>query len=108
MSVAEALAAFYAGGVVIATLTGWVAARKLGSQDQPVARLLLQSVIGGVLWPILLVGIVELVGVLMLTKSVARLRYARGVGGDGWPQARRTDLGVSQGAPAGRPSCSKQ
>jgi nitrate reductase NapE component len=72
MSLTEALAAFYAAGVVVATVGGWVAAQKLGDQDQPAARLLLWSVIAGVLWPVLLVGIVQMVGVWMLAKTVAR------------------------------------
>ena len=78
MSVAEALAAFYAAGVVVATVAVWVAAQKLGDQNLPVARLLLRSAIAGVVWPVLLVGIVELVGLVMLTAA--------------W---RRTDPGVN-------------
>jgi hypothetical protein len=78
----EALAAFYVAGVVVATVGGWVAAQKLGDQDQPAVRLVLSSVIAGVLWPVLLVGIVEMVGMWMLTKAVARPRSARSVGGE--------------------------
>ena len=72
MSVTEALAALYAAGVVVATVGGWVAVQKLGDHDQPAARLLLWSVIAGVLWPVLLLGIVE-IGVWMLTKKSGRV-----------------------------------
>jgi hypothetical protein len=89
MLVMEALAAFYVAGVVVATVGGWVAAQKLGDQDQPAERLVLWSVIAGVLWPALLVGVVEMVGVWMLAKAVARPRSARSVGGKGQPHARR-------------------
>lgn len=78
----EALAAFYAAGVVVATVGGRVAAGKLSVRDQTAARLLLWSVIAGVLWPVVLVGIAE-IGVWMLTKAVVRLRSARSVGGEG-------------------------
>jgi nitrate reductase NapE component len=91
MSETEALAAFYVAGVVVATIGGWVAAQKFSDQDQPAVRLVLWIVIAGVLWPVLLVGIVEMVGVRMLTKAVAPPRSARSVGGEEWPQARRTD-----------------
>ena len=87
MSVTDALLAFYAAGVIIATVGGSVAGQKLGSHDQPASRVLLWSVIAGVLWPVLLVGIAE-IGVWMLTKAVARTRSARRVGGEGWPRAR--------------------
>jgi hypothetical protein len=88
MSVTEALAAFYVAGVVVVTVGGWVAAQKLGDQDQPAARLLLWSVIVGVLWPVLLVGIVETVGVWLLIQAVAQPRSARSVDGEGWPHLR--------------------
>jgi nitrate reductase NapE component len=109
----SALAAFYAAGVVVATVGGWVAARKLGDQDQPAERLLLWSVIAGVLWPVLLVGIVQMIGVWMLAKAVARPRSARSVGGEGWPKpVKRIHCVIvmpsafGQGTPAGRPSYS--
>jgi nitrate reductase NapE component len=92
MLLTEAPAAIYAAGVVVATVGGWVAAQKLGDQDQPAARLLLWSVIAGVLWPVLLVGMVEMVGVWMLAKTVARPTSARIVGREGWPQAGRKPL----------------
>jgi hypothetical protein len=97
--VTEAAAVFYAAGVVVATVGSWVAAQKLGDQDQPAARVLLWSVIAGMLWPVLLVGMVE-IGVWVLAISVARAGSARSVVGEG----DRDALGVSQGAPAGRPS----
>jgi hypothetical protein len=68
------LAAVYAAGMVVATVSGWVAAQKLRDRDQPAARLVLWGVVAGVLWPVLLVGIVELVGVWMLAKALARGR----------------------------------
>jgi hypothetical protein len=91
MLLTEAPAAFYAAGVVVATVGGWVAAQKLGNQDQPAVRVVLWSVIAGVLWPVLLVGIVEMIGVGMLAKAVARPGSALIVCGEEWPQARRTD-----------------
>jgi hypothetical protein len=72
MSVADVLAAVYVAGVVVATVSGWVVALRLGDQDQPAAHLVLWSVVAGVLWPVTVVGIVELVGVWMFAKALAR------------------------------------
>jgi hypothetical protein len=82
------LAALYAAGVVVATVGGWVAVQKLGDHDQPAARLLLWSVIAGVLWPVLLLGIVQ-IGMWMLAKKSGRV-------GPNIPSASRPTSGADR------------
>jgi hypothetical protein len=82
---AETSAVFYAAGVVVAAAGGWLAAQRRGDRDRPPARVLLWSVVAGVLWPVIVVGMVQMLGVWLLMKTVGPARSARGAGGEVGP-----------------------
>jgi hypothetical protein len=82
MSIAETSAVVYAAGVGVAAVGAWVAAHKRGDRDRPPARSLVWSVVAGMLWPVILVGMVQMLGVGVLMKAVGRARSAHGAGGE--------------------------
>ncbi|PXW96478.1 hypothetical protein C8E89_1529 [Mycolicibacterium moriokaense] len=59
----------YLSGWVIGTIAAYTAARHLHDRCEPSPHPLCVSVLAGALWPLLLVGLVELSSVVMLTKA---------------------------------------
>ena len=59
----------YLSGWLIGTIAAYTAARHPNDRCVPTPHPLCVSVIAGALWPLLLVGLVELSSVVMLTKA---------------------------------------
>ncbi|MCW2625042.1 MAG: hypothetical protein JWR48_1764 [Mycobacterium sp.] len=59
----------YLSGWLIGTIAAYTAARHPHDRCEPSAHPLRVSVVAGALWPLLLVGLVELSSVAMLTKA---------------------------------------
>ncbi|WP_110320285.1 hypothetical protein [Mycolicibacterium moriokaense] len=64
-----AMVLIYLSGWVIGTIAAYTAARHLHDRCEPSPHPLCVSVLAGALWPLLLVGLVELSSVVMLTKA---------------------------------------
>jgi len=62
----------YLSGWLIGTIAAYTAARQLHDRCEPSPHPLCVSVVAGALWPLLLVGLVELSSVVMLTKAQSK------------------------------------
>jgi hypothetical protein len=58
----------YLAGVLVATLVVYAASRRLTDRRSPSAHPLVLSVVAGLMWPLLVVGFVELSSVMLYTK----------------------------------------
>ena len=62
----------YLSGWLIGTIAAYTAARHLHDRCKPSLHPLRVSVVAGALWPLLLVGLVELSSVVMVTKAQSK------------------------------------
>ena len=69
---ATAMVLIYLSGWLIGTIAAYTAARHLHDRCEPSPHPLCVSVVAGALWPLLLVGLVELSSVVMLTKAQSK------------------------------------
>ncbi|MFG1931786.1 hypothetical protein ACGFK1_14195 [Mycobacterium sp. NPDC048908] len=69
----------YFVGWVVATFTAYAAGKRLSHRASPAMHPSLVSVAAGALWPLLLIGLVELSSVMVLTKVPSKPR--RSIGG---------------------------
>jgi hypothetical protein len=69
----------YLGGVLVATVGAYAASRRLTDRRSPSAHPLVLSVVAGLMWPLLLVGLVELSSVMLYTKVHAKPTTELGV-----------------------------
>jgi hypothetical protein len=63
------LVLIYLGGLLPVTFAVYAAGRRLGDRQSPADRPLLVSLVAGVVWPLLVVGLVELTSIMVLTKA---------------------------------------
>jgi hypothetical protein len=62
----------YLSGWLIGTIAAYTAARHLHDRCEPSPHPVCVSAVAGALWPLLLVGLVELSSVVMLTKAQSK------------------------------------
>lgn len=72
------LASYFCGWVVV-TLGLYVAGKRLGERRTAAPHTLRVSVLGGALWPLLLIGVVEASSIVVLTKLGAKTTPHMGV-----------------------------
>jgi hypothetical protein len=58
----------YLGGWLSVTIAAYAAGRRLADRESPAAHPLMVSVVAGAVWPLLVVGLVELSSVMVFTK----------------------------------------
>jgi hypothetical protein len=63
----------YLSGWLVGTLVAYTAARHLNDRCEPSPHPLYVSVVAGALWPLLLVGLVELSSLVVLTKAQSKV-----------------------------------
>jgi hypothetical protein len=63
------MALIYLSGWLVGAIAAYTAARHLHDRCEPSPHPLYVSVVAGALWPLLLVGLVELSSVVVLTKA---------------------------------------
>ena len=66
------LMAIYLSGCVLVTVGAFAAGKHYNDQHNPAPHLFWVSVIAGALWPLLMVGLVELSSVVMASKGQSR------------------------------------
>jgi hypothetical protein len=64
----------YLGGWLSVTIAAYTAGRRLTDRESPAAHPLMVSVVAGAVWPLLVVGLVELSSVMVLTKVPPKSR----------------------------------
>jgi hypothetical protein len=64
----------YLGGWVIATLSLYAAGRRFSTERQPGQYAAFVSVVAGAIWPLLVVGLVELSSIMVFTKVQSKPR----------------------------------
>ncbi|MGE2690149.1 hypothetical protein [Mycolicibacterium pulveris] len=75
----DVLVAIYLCGWAVVTVGLYVAGKRLAERGSAAARTLGVSVLGGALWPLLLVGVVEASSIVVLTKLGAKTTPQMGV-----------------------------
>ena len=68
----DVLVAIYLGGWVLVTLAGYVASRSFGHRWAPPAHPLVLSALAGAVWPLLLIGLIELGSIVVLAHRGAK------------------------------------
>ena len=63
------LIVIYLGGWLAVTCTAYVAGRRLIDRESPPDHPLMVSLAAGVIWPLLVVGLVELSSIMVLTRD---------------------------------------
>jgi len=63
------LVLIYLGGLLPVTFAVYATGRRLGDRQSPADRPLLVSLVAGVVWPLVVVGLVELSSIMVLTKA---------------------------------------
>jgi hypothetical protein len=66
------LVPIYLGGLLPVTFAMYAAGRRLGDRQSPAHHPLVVSLVAGVVWPLLVVGLVELGSIMVLTKALAK------------------------------------
>jgi hypothetical protein len=64
----ETLVLGYLGGWILVTLAAYAAGRRLSDSRSPAPHPLAVSIVAGALWPLVLVGLVELSSVVVYSK----------------------------------------
>jgi hypothetical protein len=62
----------YLSGWLVVTIGAYTAARHLNDRREPAPHPLWVSVVAGLLWPLLLVGLVELSSLVVVTKAQSK------------------------------------
>ena len=73
------LIAVYLGGWLSVTIAAYAAGRRLTDRESPAAHPLMVSVVAGAVWPLLVVGLVELSSVMVFTKVPSKSRSSVGI-----------------------------
>jgi hypothetical protein len=69
----------YLGGWVLATIGMYAAGRRFNDRRSPAPHPLWVSLLGGAVWPLLIVGLVELSSVIVYTKVQSKQRSGVGI-----------------------------
>lgn len=64
----DVLAISYLSGWVVATLVAYAAAKRFSELRSPAVRPITVSLLAGAVWPLLVIGLVELSSVIVYTK----------------------------------------
>lgn len=75
----DTLVVIYLGGWMVAALGMYVASRRWNDRRSPAPNPLWVSVLAGAIWPLLIVGIVELSSGILYTKAQSRTDPAVGI-----------------------------
>jgi hypothetical protein len=73
------LVVIYVGGWLAVTAAVYAAGRRLTDRELPATHPLMVSVAAGALWPLLVVGLVELSSIIVLTKVPSKSRSSVGI-----------------------------
>jgi hypothetical protein len=73
------LVVMYIGGWLAVSAAVYAAGRRLTDRESPGTHPLMLSVAGGALWPLLVVGLVELSSIIVLTKVPSKSRSSGGI-----------------------------
>lgn len=65
---ADIVVGAYLVGLIVTTLCAYIAAKRFEDRYSPARGVALISVVAGLLWPLVLLGLIELSSVMMLTK----------------------------------------
>jgi hypothetical protein len=77
--VVDVLIGIYLGGWVLVTLGVYGASRRWNDRDAPARHPAWVSLLAGALWPLLVVGLVELSSVIVYTKVQSKPRPGVGI-----------------------------
>jgi len=69
----------YFAGWIIASFAAFAAGKRLADRHEPAVHPLLLSVAAGAVWPLLVVGLVELSSVMVFTKVPSKPRPSVGI-----------------------------
>jgi hypothetical protein len=69
----------YLGDWLSVTIAADAAGRRLTDRESPAAHPLIVSVVAGAVWPLLVVGLVELSSIMVFTKVPAKSRSSVGI-----------------------------
>lgn len=73
------LVAIYVSGWLAVTVAVYAAGRRMTDRVKPATHPLMVSVAAGALWPLLVVGLVELSSIIVLTKVPSKSRPPVGI-----------------------------
>jgi hypothetical protein len=68
----DVLVAVYLGGWLLVTLAGYIAGRWFGHRWSPPAHPLFGSALAGAVWPLLLIGLIELSAIIVYANLGAK------------------------------------
>jgi hypothetical protein len=71
--------AIYFAGWIVTGFAAYAAGKRLSHRHSPAVHPLLVSVAAGAVWPLLLIGLVELSSVIVLTKVPSKPRPSLGI-----------------------------
>jgi hypothetical protein len=69
----------YLSGWLSVSIAAYAAGRRLTDRESPAAHPLMVSVVAGAVWPLLVVGLVELSSIMVLTKVPSKSRSSVGI-----------------------------
>jgi len=73
------LVVIYVGGWLAVTVAVYAAGRRLTDREAPATHPLMVSVAAGAVWPLLVVGLVELSSIIVFTKVPSKSRSSVGI-----------------------------
>ena len=73
------LVLIYLGGLLPVTFAVYAAGRRLGDRQSPADHPLLVSLVAGVVWPLLVVGLVELSSIIVFTRVQPKIASEVGI-----------------------------
>ena len=73
------LVAIYVSGWLAVTVAVYAAGRRMTDREKPATHPLMVSVAAGALWPLLVVGLVELSSIIVLTKVPSKSQSSIGI-----------------------------
>ncbi len=73
------LVAIYVSGWLAVTVAVYAAGRRMTDREKPATHPLMVSVAAGALWPLLVVGLVELSSIIVLTKVPSKSQSSVGI-----------------------------
>jgi hypothetical protein len=79
LSMVAMLVQIYLSGWILATIGVYVAGQRLDVPYSPAHHPFLVSLLAGVVWPLLIVGLIELSSIIVVTKVLAKLRSGAGI-----------------------------